>query len=63
LILPDDFKLAKNSTDFVLNCQKINVYTTLKLVRDYLTDEKFVIVDSIEKADIQWIRKRIVDYK
>lgn len=57
--LPDnDTEVADLPADYPLR-----VYAEYEYVRDYLTDERFVVVDSREEADILWFIAHFKDFR
>ena len=62
--LPEASKLATVSLNFPKD-NKIKVFTNFKsksLVKQFLDDEKFELVDKIEEADIRWISQHFREY-
>lgn len=62
--LPEASKLATVSLNFPKD-KKIKVFTNFKsksLVKQFLDDEKFELVDKIEEADIRWISQHFREY-
>jgi len=42
---------------------KINVFTDIEAIKENLTDERFVITDNIQTADIRFLMTHFKDYK
>ena len=59
--LPEASKLATVSLNFPKD-KKIKVFTNFNLVKQFLDDEKFELVDKIEEADIRWISQHFREY-
>lgn len=43
--------------------KKVNVYTDIVSVKENLTDDRFVLVDDIEKADVRFVIDHFKEYK
>ena len=46
-----------------LPCDNIKVYTDYDQIKNNLTDPRFVIVDTIDEADIIWLSTHYKDFK
>lgn len=58
--LPSDGKSVEKIT---ISSDRVNVFTDIQSLKSNLTDERFIIVDDIEKADIRFLMNHFKDYK
>ena len=62
MILADRSKFPTETTDYPAD-MKINVFTDYEIVKDKLTNERFQIVNDIEKAHVRWLSVSCKNYK
>ena len=55
--------MAENDATVVLEASEpIKVFTDLELVKSFLTDQRFVVSDSEDEANIIWTTTQIKDF-